>query len=36
MELSIAQYVNVNVRMSNNMDFILQCVIKNFLFGEVV
>ena len=34
MELSIAQYVNV--RMSNNMDFILQCVIKSFLFGEVV
>ena len=34
MELSIAQYVNV--RMSNNMDFILQCAIINFLFGEVV
>ena len=34
MELSIAQYVNV--RMSNNMDLILQCAIKNFLFGEVV
>ena len=34
MTLSIIQYVNV--RMSNNVNFILPCVIKNFVFEEVI
>ena len=34
MTLSIIQYVNV--RVSNNVNFILPCVIKNFVFEEVI